>query len=223
VNIFRDREDAGRQLAAGLQREHLSGDIVVLGLPRGGVPVAYQVAEALSAPLDVLIVRKLGAPFNRELAVGAIASGGVAIYNTRLLAQLGLSEADVEPIRLREQAELERRTREYRGDSPFPDVRDKTVILVDDGIATGATMEAAVEAVRSLEPASVIVAVPTAARDSVIRIERVADRVVALSTPEPYMAVGAWFESFPQVPDQEVVTLLRQARELSHPEPRALQ
>ncbi len=208
VIVFTDREDAGVQLGAALKREPISGKVLVLGLPRGGVPVAFEVAKALDAPMDVMIVRKLGAPFNPELAVGAIARGGVTIYNERLLAQLGLAEQDVERIREREQAELARRERKYRGDRPFPDVKDKTVILVDDGIATGATMEAAVEAIRLLGPASVVVAVPTAARDSVARLARRADKVVALSTPEPYVAVGAWFQRFGQVPDAEVERLL---------------
>lgn len=208
VIVFTDREDAGRQLGAALQREPIPHEVLVLGLPRGGVPVAFEVAMALNAPMDVMVVRKLGAPFNPELAVGAIALGGVAIYNDRLLAQLGLSEQDLEPIREREQAELARREQKYRGDRPFPEVKGRAVILVDDGIATGATMEAAVEAIRLLGPSSVIVAVPSASRDSVARLAGAADKVVALSTPEPYVAVGAWFQRFAQVPDEEVQRLL---------------
>ena len=206
--VFTDREDAGVQLGAALKQQPVSEDVLVLGLPRGGVPVALEVAKALDAPMDVLVVRKLGAPFNPELAVGAIAWGGVTVYNERLLAQLGLTEQDIERMRQREQAELARREKKYRGDRPFPDVKDKAVILVDDGIATGATMEAAVEAIRLLGPASVVVAVPTAARDSAARLARRADTVVALSTPEPYVAVGAWFQRFGQVPEDEVEKLL---------------
>ena len=211
ATVFRDREEAGRQLAAALVEESLSGAIVVLALPRGGVPVAYPVAAALNAPLEVLLVRKIGVPYHQELAVGAIASGGVSVLNQTLMDRLGLSEADLEPIYRREQAELERRDHDYSGGEPFPPIAGKTAILVDDGIATGATMEAAVEAVRMHGPASVIVAVPSAARDSVARIETKADRVIALSIPEPYIAVGAWFVDFPQVTDAEVVRLLGEA------------
>ena len=170
--------------------------------------MAFEVAKALDAPMDVMVVRKLGAPFSPELALGAIASGGVTIYNQRLLDQLGLSEQDLGPVREREQAELARREQEYRGDRPFPDVKDKAVILVDDGMATGATMEAAIAAIRLLGPASVIVAVPSAARDSVARLAGTADKVVVLSTPEPYLAVGAWFQRFGQVSEREVERLL---------------
>ena len=211
ATVFRDREEAGRQLAAALVEESLSGAIVVLALPRGGVPVAYPVAAALNAPLEVLLVRKIGVPYHQELAVGAIASGGVSVLNQTLMDRLGLSEADLEPIYRRELAELERRDHDYSGGEPFPPIAGKTAILVDDGIATGATMEAAVEAVRMHGPASVIVAVPSAARDSVARIETKADRVIALSIPEPYIAVGAWFVDFPQVTDAEVVRLLGEA------------
>lgn len=211
ATVFRDREEAGQQLAAALVEESLSGDIVVLALPRGGVPVAYPVAAALNAPLEVLVVRKIGVPYHEELAVGAIASGGVSVVNQLLMDRLGLSEADLEPIHRREQAELERRDQEYRQGRPFPRIEGKTAILIDDGIATGSTMEAAVEAIRMHGPSSVIVAVPSAAPDSVARIETRADRVVALSTPEPYIAVGAWFVDFPQVTDAEVIRLLGEA------------
>jgi putative phosphoribosyl transferase len=206
--VFVDRHDAGRRLGERLARERLAAPVVVLALPRGGVPVGADVAAALGAELDVFLVRKLGAPFNSELAVGAIASGGVTVYNEGLLRQLGLDEADLESVRARELAELERRERVYRGGRPPPELRGKTAVLVDDGIATGATMEAAARAVRSLHPAEVVIAVPTAAVDSVIRLEQVADRVVALSTPEPYMSVGSWYEFFPQLSDDDVVSLL---------------
>jgi putative phosphoribosyl transferase len=208
MKIFRDRTDAGRQLADSLRGLAGKNDVVVLGLPRGGVPVAREVAAALGAPLDVCIVRKLGAPFNPELAVGAIAFGGVTVYNDSLLAELGLDEADIDGIRQREHAELLRRERAYRGARPPLELAGKTVILVDDGIATGATMHAAVMATRKLEPKSIIVAVPTSAVDSVARLEEVADGVIALATPEPYYGVGVWYEEFPQVADADVLRCL---------------
>jgi putative phosphoribosyl transferase len=205
MKIFRDRQAAGRELGRQLGKLGLTGELLVLGLPRGGVPVACEVARELDAPVDVLVVRKLGAPFNPELAVGAIAFGGVTIYNGDLLMALGLTEESLEPIRARELAELQRRERVYRGDSPSPDLAGKTVILVDDGVATGATMSAAVLAARKLGPRRIIVAVPASARDSKVRLEEVADRVVALAVPEPYYGVGAWYEHFPQLTDHEVL------------------
>ena len=213
ATIFKDREEAGRRLAEALAGEHFPDEVVVLALPRGGLPVGYPIAMALDAPLDVLVVRKLGAPLNPELAIGAVASGGVTIYNEELLEQMRLTEEDIEPTREREEAELARREREYRGDRPLTAVEGKTVILVDDGIATGATMRAGVAAIRMLQPGSVIVAVPTAARDSVASLEKLADRVIALSTPVPYIAVGAWYEHFPQLADAEVIEILSAARQ----------
>jgi len=210
VKIFRDRADAGVLLAERLRALGLHEDVVVLGLPRGGVPVAREVAVALGAPLDVLVVRKIGAPFNPELALGAIAFGGVTVYNEELLAELGLEEAELDGVRRREQAELNRRERAYRGERPMPDLAGKTVVLVDDGMATGATMHAAVTATRALHPKRIVVAVPTSARDSVARLVAVADRVVALETPEPYFGVGAWYEEFRQVTDEEVVRFLEE-------------
>jgi predicted phosphoribosyltransferase len=211
--IFLDREDAGRQLAGRLAEECFADDVLVLGLPRGGVPVAYEIAVALNAPLDVFMVRKLGAPFNPELAVGAIASGGVAIYNERLLDQLGLDEESLKMTRREAEIELERREQKYRGGQPPPAIDGKCVILVDDGIATGATMRAAVDAVRLLGAASIVVAVPTAAADSVRQLQASVDRVIALSTPEPYMAVGAWYQNFQQLSDEQVIQLLVRSRQ----------
>jgi predicted phosphoribosyltransferase len=182
---------------------------VVLALPRGGVPVAAEVAAAIGGKLDVFLVRKLGAPFNPELAVGAVASGGVSVYNEDLLRVLGLDAADLEPIRRRELAELERREHVYRGGRPPPALEGRAAVLVDDGMATGATMEAAARAVRALNPAEVVVAVPTAAIDALERLERVADRIVVLSTPEPYLSVGGWYEYFPQLTDEDVMAALR--------------
>jgi len=211
MRIFRDRKDAGIQLGKRLSGLRLGKDVIVLGLPRGGVPVAFEVAMALDAPLDVMVVRKIGARFNPELALGAVAFGGVTVYNEALLRDLGLGEEDLEDIRARERAELERREHAYRDARPMPDLAGKTVVLVDDGIATGATMVAAVSAVRALHPKRVIVAVPTSAVDSAARLEAVADRVITLATPEPYFGVGAWYAEFHQLDDAEVVRCLETA------------
>jgi putative phosphoribosyl transferase len=215
VKIFHNRVEAGVALAERLRALGLHEDVVVLALPRGGVPVAREVAVALGAPLDVLVVRKIGAPFNPELALGAIAFGGVTVYNEQLLAELGLEEADLDGVRRRELAELDRRERAYRGARPMPDLAGKTVVLVDDGMATGATMQAAVTATRALHPKRIVVAVPTSARDSVERLVAVADRVVALETPEPYFGVGAWYEEFRQLTDEDVVRCLEEYAERS--------
>ena len=190
----------------------LGKDVIVLGLPRGGVPVALEIATALHAPLDVTVVRKIGAPFNRELALGAVALGGITVWNEALLRELRIDETDLEGTRTRECAELERRERAYRGARPWPELGGRSIVLVDDGIATGATMHAAVLATRALHPRSVIVAVPTSAVDSVERIEAVADDVIALATPEPYYGVGAWYEDFHQLDDGEVVRCLEVAQ-----------
>lgn len=204
MKIFHDRTEAGNALGERISRLGLTGPLLVLGLPRGGVPVACEVAAALGAPVDVLVVRKLGAPFNPELALGAIALGGVTVYNEGLLEELGLDEGSLEAVRSRELAELERREHVYRGTQPPPDLAGKTVIIVDDGIATGATMRAAVVAARTLAPLRVIAAAPTGAADSIARLREVADRVVVLETPEPYFGVGAWYEEFPQLSDADV-------------------
>lgn len=211
--IYPDRRAAGRELGERLAGLGLTGAILVLGLPRGGVPVACEVAARLGAPVDALVVRKLGAPFNRELALGAVALGGVVIYNDDLLAAVGRERADLEPVLARELEELRRREHAYRGGAAPPAIAGKTVVVVDDGMATGATMHAAVAATRALGPASVVVAVPTAARDAVERLEGVADRVVALEQPEPYYGVGAWYDDFAQVTDAEVIAALAAARE----------
>jgi putative phosphoribosyl transferase len=211
--MFADRVSAGRDLGRKLVELGVAGPIIVLGLPRGGVPVACEVAAALDAPVDVLVVRKLGAPFNPELALGAIAYGGVTVFNEDLLRQLDLDETALDSVRARERKELERRERAYRGDRLPVAVAGATVVIVDDGMATGATMHAAVVATRALGPARIVVAVPTAAIDAVQRVERVADQVVALSTPEPYYGVGAWYSRFPQLSDAEVVAALAAAAE----------
>lgn len=208
LRIFKDRREAGRELAAALVGARPEGDLIVLGLPRGGVPVAYEIAAALDAPLDVYLVRKLGAPFNPELAIGAVAMGGVVVYNDDVLAGFNISESELARIREGEELELARRERVYRGAAAPLALKGKTVILADDGIATGATMRAAVMAVQAAQPSKVIVASPTASRQAVAVLERVADEVTVLEVPQYYMSVGSWYEQFPQLTDQEVVDYL---------------
>ncbi len=210
--VFRDRRDAGQRLAAALADLPAGLDAVVFGLPRGGIPVAYEIATGLGTPLEVFVVRKLGAPGNPELAIGAISSGDVEVRNAALVRRLGLTEADLEAVRVRERAELERREAAYRSGRPFPAMSGRTAILVDDGVATGATMRAAVQAMAVFAPATIIVAVPHGAADALEQIAEDADQVVVLCMPEPYLAVGYWYTHFPQVSDGEVVRLLRQAQ-----------
>jgi putative phosphoribosyl transferase len=209
---FRNRVDAGRQLAASLRDYAGRPDVVVLALPRGGVPVAFQVALALAAPLDVYLVRKLGVPGHSELAMGAIATGNVEVLSEDLIRDLGISQTVVRQVAQRERLELERRDRLFRGDLQPPVVRDRTVILVDDGLATGSTMEAAIIALRQHAPAHIVVAVPVGASETCARLGRIADRVVCLATPEPFDAVGTWYEEFSQTRDDEVVRLLASAK-----------
>lgn len=213
--IFRNRADAGRQLAARLADYAGRSDVVVLGLPRGGVPVAYEVAVRLGAPLDVLLVRKLGVPGHPELAMGAIAAGGVKVLHRTLIKDLDIPSSLVEQVAVRERLELERRDRLFRGAQSLPAVRDHTVIIIDDGLATGATMEAAILAVREMKPASIVAAVPVGAKDTCQRISEFADRVVCLEMPEPFSAVGLWYEDFAQTSDEDVQRLLHEAIERS--------
>lgn len=205
---FRDRSEAGQLLAERLIAYAGRPDILVLALPRGGVPVAYEVARALGAPLDVFVVRKLGIPGHEELAMGAIASGGVRVLNDDVVQALHIPERVIEAVAARELRELERRERAYRGDRPAPDVRDRTVILVDDGLATGSTMRAAVAALRRLGPARIVVAVPTAAPSTCEEFRREADECICQITPEPFHAVGLWYQDFSQTTDDEVRDLL---------------
>ena len=208
---FRDRVEAGRMLATTLQEYANRNDVVVLALPRGGVPVGFEVAKALHAPLDVFVVRKLGLPGQEELAMGAIASGGVRVLNRDLLRALAIPEEVVDQITQEEQRELERREREYRdGRSPI-DVRGKAVILVDDGLATGSSMRVAVLALKQKGPAQVVVAVPVAPADTCAELQSVADKVVCAVTPQPFWGVGQWYEDFSQTSDEEVRELLRRA------------
>lgn len=201
---FADRADAGRRLAEGLRDYAGRDDVIVLGLPRGGVPVAAEVARALAAPLDVFLVRKLGVPGREELAFGAIASGGARVLNADVVASLGIDERTIEEVAAREQTELERRAEAYRGTAEPPDVRGRTAVLVDDGLATGASMRAAVEAVRALGPARVVVAVPAAARQTCDELAGRVDEIVCLLTPEPFLAVGLWYRDFSETTDDDV-------------------
>jgi predicted phosphoribosyltransferase len=211
AEVYRDRSDAGRALAGHLQEYAHRPDVLVLALPRGGVPVAYEVAEALGAPLDVFLVRKLGVPGHEELAMGAIASGGVRVLNPQVLELARISGDVVDAATTREQRELDRRERAYRAGRPAPDVAGKTVILIDDGLATGSTMRAAARALRRLGPAKLVVAVPVAAAETCDAFLDEADAVVCARTPVPFQAVGMWYDDFAQTTDDEVRDLLDRA------------
>src|SRR3989449_4932927 len=206
--LFRDRRDAGRLLAERLAAYASRPDVLVLALPRGGVPVAYEVAHRLGAPLDVFVVRKLGVPGHEELAMGAVATGGVRVLNDQLVEQLGISDQMIDAVAARERQELARRERLYRGNRPPPDVRGRTVILVDDGLATGATMYAAVEALRQQQPGRIVVAVPTASPEICEELRAEVDEVICAITPDPFYAVGLWYEDFSQTTDEEGRELL---------------
>lgn len=209
--LFRDRTEAGRALARRLTAYADRSDVIVLALPRGGVPVAFEVAKALKAPLDIFVVRKLGVPGHEELAMGAIASGGVRVINDDVMNHLGLPGAVIDAVAAKEEKELARRERAYRGVRPAPDVRGRTVILVDDGLATGSTMRAAAAALRKQQPARIIVAVPVAASQTYEEFKTEVDEIVCGETPEPFMGVGRWYHDFSQTSDEEVHRLLEQA------------
>jgi putative phosphoribosyl transferase len=208
---FTDRRHAGRVLASRLTKYAGRDDVIVLALPRGGVPVAYEVASALSAPMDVFLVRKLGTPGHRELAMGAIASGGVRVVNADVVQWYGISEAAIDRIAREEHEELERRERAYRDDRPAPDLTNKIVVLIDDGLATGSTMRAAVQAVRARRPARVVIAVPVGAPQTCAELAVSADEVICARMPEPFSAVGQWYLNFEQTDDAEVRELLQKS------------
>ncbi len=205
---FQNRTEAGQKLALKLRTYANCPDTLVLGLPRGGVPIAYEVAQALNLPFDICLVRKLGVPGHKELAMGAIASGGVRVLNYDVISWLSISDKALEHIAARELRELQRRDRAYRGDRPQPQIRDRTVILVDDGLATGATMRAAIAVLRSQEPSKIVVAVPVAPISACKALKKEVDQVVCLKTPEPFYAIGLWYENFAQVNDEQVCELL---------------
>jgi putative phosphoribosyl transferase len=208
--MFRDRKEAGQLLGTRLGKYADRPDVVVLGLPRGGVPVAAEVAKALHAPLDVFLVRKLGLPGHEELAMGAIASGGIRVLNEELMRRLAIPDSVVETVAAEEGEELDRRQRAYRGTLRATGVRGKTVILVDDGLATGASMRAAVAALRRRRPGCIVVAVPVGAMETCSELQELADEVVCLETPEPFHAVGLWYDDFSQTTDDEVRASLQE-------------
>lgn len=208
---FKDRRDAGKTLARELSRYAQCTDVLILALPRGGVPVAYEVALAVNAPLDVFIVRKLGLPGREELAIGAIASGGIRVLNEDVVGLLNVPEDVINFVTHRELRELKRREQIYRGERPAPEVHDRTVILIDDGLATGASMRAAVAGLRVQRPARIVVAVPTASPEACEDLRPEVDELVCTMSPEPFYGVGRWYEDFRQTKDEEVRALLEEA------------
>ena len=212
--LFHDRTEAGRALAKLLSAYAHRKDVLILALPRGGVPVAFEVAQALDVPLDVFVVRKLGLPTNEELAMGALASGNVRVLNEEVVNSFGITENIIEAVADRERIELDRRERLYRGDAPFPAVSDKTIVFVDDGLATGSTMRAAVAALRRRHPHRIIVAVPVAPPSTCEILRSEADEVVAVATPEPFYAVGQWYKVFDQTTDWQVRDLYERSKHI---------
>ncbi|HZW29482.1 MAG TPA: phosphoribosyltransferase [Isosphaeraceae bacterium] len=209
--LFRDRRAAGRELAGALADYRGRPEVLVLALPRGGVPVGYEIAQALDVPLDVFLVRKLGVPGHEELALGALATGGVCLLNQQVIRSLRIPPEAIDQVIATEQAELKRREAAYRGGRKPPDVADKTVILVDDGLATGASMRVAVAALRQAGPARIVVAVPVAAPSICAELRDEVEEVICARTPEPFHAVGLWYEDFSQTSDEEVRDLLGKA------------
>jgi putative phosphoribosyl transferase len=207
---FRDRREAGRVLAHKLKKYAGRHEVVMLALPRGGVPVAFEVAEALGAPMDIFLVRKLGTPGHRELAMGAIASGGIRVLNDEVVRWLGISDEQIDAVSREEQRELERRQQAYLEGRPLTPLEGRIVILVDDGLATGSTMRAAVQAVRQRNPARIVVAVPVGARDTCSEMAALADEVICARMPEPFSAVGQWYLDFEQTTDSEVMGLIHE-------------
>jgi putative phosphoribosyl transferase len=212
---FQDRREAGQQLATQLTDYADRLDVIVLGLPRGGVPIAYEISATLHVPLDVCLVRKLGVPGQKELAMGAIAPGDVMVLNRDVIRSLQITQAALDTVTAEEQQELNRRDRAYRGDRAFPDLRKHTVILVDDGIATGSTIRAAIATIRAAKAQAIVVAVPIAPAEVVKSLAAIVDRVVCLLMPEPLHSIGQWYENFDQTSDEEVRDLLRRGNAVS--------
>jgi predicted phosphoribosyltransferase len=213
---FANRREAGKELARKLSKYAGRSDVILLALPRGGVPIAYEVALALKAPLDVFLVRKLGLPGREELAIGAIASSGIQILNEDIIDAVGLDRRMINLVVQQELKELQRREEQYRDDRPAPDLRDRTVILIDDGLATGASMLAAVRGVRAQNPARIIVAVPAGAPQAIELLQPQADEIVYVIAPDPFEGVGKWYEDFSQTTDEEVKFLLKEANRPLH-------
>ncbi len=213
IKIFRDRTEAGQLLAAKLARFSGKPDAIVLALPRGGVPVGYEIARALKLPLDIFLVRKLGVPGHEELAFGAIAMGNVTVFNQEIIAMLGLSRHTIDAVIASEQMVLNERDEKYRGNRPLPNLKDRTVILVDDGIATGATLHAAINAIRQLDCRHLVAAVPIAPMEAISQFSRLVDEMVCLETPTDFFAIGSWYEDFSQTTDEEVYRLLGKKHE----------
>ncbi|ADE36602.1 phosphoribosyltransferase [Methanohalophilus mahii] len=218
MQIFKNRVDAGRKLAGELSEYANRRDVILLALPRGGVPVAYEIAKQLNVPMDIFLVRKLGVPENKELAMGAIASEDIRVLNQDIIRSFGISDRTIAKVAADERGELQRRERLYRGDRKRPEVKDRTVILIDDGLATGATMLAAVKALRSKNPSKIVIAVPVASLDTCKTFEREVDDIICGATPEPFYGVGAWYEEFRQVTDEEVCDMLEKSMALQKSE-----
>ncbi len=212
--LYKDRVDAGKKLAKELSKYANRSDVLILALPRGGVPVAFEVAKELNVKMDVFIVRKLGVPGNEELAIGAISSDNIRVLNEDVVRSFQIPERVINMVAENELRELERRERAYRGDRPKPEISGSTVILIDDGLATGATMRAAAAALKIKNPAKIVVAVPTGAPDTCELFRREVDEVICVATPEPFYGVGAWYGNFSQTTDEEVCDLLNKARAL---------
>lgn len=209
--MFQNRLEAGRKLAEKLS-EYGGRDVIVLAIPRGGVVIGYEVAKELNASLDIITPRKIGAPNNPELAIGAVTQNGSVILNPEVILYLGVPEKYIEQEKCRQIKEIERRMSKYRGDEVYPKLEDRIVILVDDGIATGATMRAAIASIRRQKPSMLIMAVPVGARDTIFSLKREVDKLVCLSTPEPFYAIGQFYRNFEQTTDDEVITLLQLAK-----------
>ncbi len=216
LNYFLDRRDAGRRLAQSIAARGITDHLLILGLPRGGVPVAYEVARELKVPLDIWLVRKLGVPGHEELAMGALASGGAKIMNEDVVRSMGVRPEQIDEVVAKEYKELKRREKEYRGDRPLPEITNRVIIVVDDGLATGASMRAALRDLGSQDPARLIVAVPVGAPEVCRALSREASEVICLMQPRFFNAVGNWYRKFTQTTDQEVRDLLKQARSGTH-------